>query len=61
MEDVEHYTTKQVAELLKVNPRTVSRWVHLGQLPAVRLGRRYRISKEDLKNFLAKRRTIGED
>jgi len=61
MEDVQHYSAKQVAELLKVHPRTVSRWIHQGQLPAVRLGNRYRVSQKDLKSFLANRRTNRVD
>lgn len=45
------YTPKEVAEMLKVNERTVRRWIRAGRLPAVRFGRQLRISAEALQKF----------
>ena len=45
------YTTKEVAELLKVTPRTVQDWIKSGKLPALRYGRVLRIRAEDLAKF----------
>lgn len=45
------YTPKEVAEMLKVNERTVRRWVRTGQLRAYRFGRQLRIPAEALEEF----------
>jgi len=45
------YTPKEVAEMLKVNERTVRRWVRTGQLLAYRFGRQLRIPAEALEKF----------
>jgi excisionase family DNA binding protein len=45
------YTTDEVAQLLKVKPRTVQHWIRIGQLPATRYGRMYRVRREDLLRF----------
>lgn len=51
-----YYTLQEVADRLKVNYRTVYRWVHAGQLPAYKLGKEWRIEEEDLRSFLEARR-----
>jgi excisionase family DNA binding protein len=45
------YTTDEVAQLLKVTPRAVQKWVREGKLPAVKYGRALRIRAEDLQRF----------
>lgn len=45
-------TIKEVAEVLNVNPRTVNRMIDRGELPAVKVGNRWRIKPEDVKDFL---------
>ena len=45
------YTTKEVAELLKVTQRTVQDWIKSEKLPALRYGRVLRIRAEDLAKF----------
>ena len=37
-----------VAERLAVSPLTIRKWIHLGSLPVVRLGRSVRVREEDL-------------
>lgn len=45
-------TVAEVAELLKLNQQTVRNWIDAGSLPAVRIGRRVRIKREDLQQIL---------
>ncbi len=52
----EYFTLKEVAERLKVSERTVWRWVHSGELPAIKLGQQWRIRDDDLDEFLEARR-----
>ena len=47
------YTTDEVANLLKVDPESVRRYVRSGKLRAVKLGGKFiRIDKADLNNFI---------
>ncbi len=48
------WTVEEVAEYLKVQPRTVRDWIKAGQLEAMFLGRRagYRVTDGDLRAFL---------
>jgi excisionase family DNA binding protein len=46
-------TVAEVAKLLRVSNMTVYRLVQAGQLPAVRVGRSYRIREEDIDKYLA--------
>ena len=43
-------TVAEVAEIMRVSKMTVYRLVHSGELPAVRVGRSFRVN-ETLKNF----------
>ena len=52
-------TAEEVAERLRVNVNTVRRYIRSGRLPAIRLGKGYRIRSEDLKAFLRSRVTNG--
>lgn len=54
-EDV-YLTTKEVAKQLQVGEDTVRRWIRTGQLHAVYLNSKYRVSQHDLKQFLKERR-----
>jgi excisionase family DNA binding protein len=44
----EMYSVEQVAELLGLHVRTVRNYVRDGRLKAVRIGKQYRIAREDL-------------
>ena len=48
-------TISEVAEVCRVAPRTVRRWIERGEMAAHRLGRQVRISEKDLKIFLRER------
>ena len=45
-------TPEQVAERLQVTERTVYGWLRRGKLPALKLGRLWRIRPQDLEAFL---------
>jgi excisionase family DNA binding protein len=46
-------TVAEVASLLRVSNMTVYRLVQSGALPAVRVGRSYRIREDDVDRYLA--------
>jgi len=48
------FTAKEVANLLKLNTLTIYDYIRNGKLPAVKLGKNYRISEEDLNKFIKK-------
>lgn len=47
-------TKKEAAELMRVEPRTVQRWISLGRLPVIRIGFTVRIRRSDLLNAMEK-------
>lgn len=48
------YTVQEVAEFLRVNERTVLNFIASGELKATRVGRQYRISQEQLDEYIAR-------
>jgi excisionase family DNA binding protein len=50
-------TVAEVASLLRVSNMTVYRLINAGQLPAVRIGRSYRIAEDDVDKYLTDRYT----
>jgi len=46
-------TVAEVAKMLRLNPQTIRNWIDQGTLPAIRIGRRVRIKREDLEQLLA--------
>jgi excisionase family DNA binding protein len=59
--DEQLYTPQEVADYLKVDVRTVYRWLREGELDALRFRREYRISETDLRDFLKRHRTRPEE
>ena len=53
MEDKEFYTLKEVEDYLQVTRRTIYRWLDSGKLHATKVGFQWRVSKQDLKDFLS--------
>jgi excisionase family DNA binding protein len=45
------YSTEEVANVLGLHVRTVRGYVRDGRLPAVRIGKQYRIARDDLNAF----------
>lgn len=50
-------TVAEVASMLRVSNMTVYRLIQAGTLPAVRVGRSYRIREEDVDRYLASQYT----
>lgn len=49
----------EVATLLQVSGSTITRWIRQGRLPAIRIEREWRISRDDLTSWLEKRYLNG--
>lgn len=49
-------TPQQVAEFLQVEPQTIWRMIRRGELPAMKVGRVYRISKSDFNTWCEERK-----
>ena len=54
------FTCEEVAERYKVKVITVWEWIRQKKLSAIKLGREYRVTEEDLKAFENSRRTTKE-
>lgn len=52
MEYNEFLTVDQVSSLLQIHWQTVLNYIKAGKLKAIKLGKGYRIAKEDLELFL---------
>ena len=57
--DAVYLSVKDVAALFRVCPKTVRRWIHAGDVPATRLGRDWRIARQDLRALAAARGVSG--
>jgi excisionase family DNA binding protein len=55
------YTVQEVAEQLKVSPRTVERLIARQQLAAVQVGRRLRITDEQLHAYVQQHSTVPHE
>ncbi|HEX2850027.1 MAG TPA: helix-turn-helix domain-containing protein [Acidimicrobiales bacterium] len=49
----EFLTVAEVADMLRVSNMTVYRLINAGQLRALRVGKSYRITEEDVDRYLA--------
>lgn len=47
------YTPEEAAEILKVIPYTVRKWLRDGKIKGTKLGRMWRISESELKRLLS--------
>ncbi|HKF34739.1 MAG TPA: helix-turn-helix domain-containing protein [Jatrophihabitantaceae bacterium] len=52
--DVRFLTVAEVASVMRVSKMTVYRMVHSGDLPAVRVGRSYRVPERAVHDYLRK-------
>ena len=50
-------TVAEVAEHLRVSTMTVYRLIKAGELPAIRVGKAYRLREDDVETYLAQRYT----
>ena len=54
----EYMTPQQIAECMGISAKTVIRYIQLGELPAIHLGRRYVIAINDAETWIASRSTV---
>lgn len=54
-------TVAEVADLFRVSSMTVYRLIRNGELPAVRVGRSYRVREDDLQAYLQAQVVDPED
>jgi excisionase family DNA binding protein len=54
LSDSKFLTVAEVAAMMRVSKMTVYRLVHSGELPAVRVGRSFRVVEEDVNEYLRK-------
>ncbi|MCH1865135.1 helix-turn-helix domain-containing protein [Nocardioides sp. CFH 31398] len=52
MSDAKFLTVAEVAAVMRVSKMTVYRLVHNGDLPAVRVGRSFRVLEDDVNRYL---------
>jgi putative molybdopterin biosynthesis protein len=52
----QYYSIEEVAKMLKVVYLTVYRWIQADKLIAYKAGKQYRIKKQDLENFISKKK-----
>ncbi len=52
--EVKFLTVAEVAAMMRVSKMTVYRLVHGGELPAVRVGRSFRVREDDVEEYLRK-------
>ena len=52
--DPKFLTIAEVATMMRVSKMTVYRLVHSGELPAVRVGRSFRVTEQDVDDYLRK-------
>lgn len=52
MSDAKFLTVAEVASVMRVSKMTVYRLVHNGELPAVRVGRSFRVLEDDVNRYL---------
>ncbi len=53
-------TVGEVAGLMRVSNMTVYRLIKSGQLPAIRVGKNYRIRRGDIERYLSDRTVLHE-
>jgi len=58
---VEHrlLTVREVADAMRVSTMTVYRQIRAGQIPAIRVGKHFRIREADLEEYLEVRMVRG--
>lgn len=52
LSEVRFLTVAEVAQIMRVSKMTVYRLVHAGELPAVRVGRSFRVPEQAVHDYL---------
>jgi excisionase family DNA binding protein len=59
-DEPEYLKVEEVAARLKLKEKTIRDWILRGELPAYKLGKEWRIRRDDFDQAMAKRRTTPE-
>lgn len=54
MNEIKVYTLEEVSDILKVTRRTLYTYIHEGTLPAVKIGKYWRVDHESLQEFISR-------
>jgi len=57
MKQEKFYTARELADILKLNIMTIYRYIKAGKLKAYKIGKEFRINKEEFQRFLDKVKT----
>lgn len=57
MNNKDFYTTQELADKLQVNVMTIYRYLKASKLKAYKIGKEYRIDKQEFESFLSKVKT----
>ena len=60
MKEIKVYSLEEVADILKITRRTLYTYVKEEKLHAVKIGKYWRVSEQDLQDFISKGTTISE-
>lgn len=52
------YTCEEISQRYDIKVITVWEWIRKGKLPAIKIGKSYRVRPEDLKRFEEERKTV---
>ncbi len=52
--EIKFRTVAEVAAMMRVSKMTVYRMLHNGEIPALRVGRSFRVREEDVNEYLRK-------
>ena len=55
---MELLTIKEVSQILKTSDKTIRQYISNGELPAAKVGKSWRVDKEDLYQFINERKKI---
>ncbi len=55
----EYLTSEEVAQELRIEHETVTRWLRTGALPGYKFGKQWRVRPDDLEQFVRECRNVG--
>ncbi|MBT9156284.1 MAG: hypothetical protein DDT37_01269 [Firmicutes bacterium] len=55
-----YYTPKEISAKLKLNTRTIYKWIREGRVRAVKLGDVWRISESEIQRLLGGKQEAGQ-
>jgi excisionase family DNA binding protein len=59
--EIRLYTAAEVAEVLRLNPQVVQRKLQAGEIPGYRIGREWRVDREQLRAWLEARSNTRDE